>query len=169
MKPTREQTMQFAHEADLEVRSGDILPRYRGGVSEGYFDLAAVAYASGVKKGKEDYESKHCNEIERLRAENEQLSRICTAYKSHCRDLIERNEDYKAEADELRTAIEKMYRLIAIEREQNRCVSQRAASCFNGTFGIAVKDDPIAKQWQALEAERCRIEQEIRDVMKRGE
>jgi hypothetical protein len=38
----------------------------------------------------------------------------------------------------------------------------------HGLFGIAVKDDPIAKQWQALEAERCRIEQEIRDAMKGG-
>jgi hypothetical protein len=35
-------------------------------------------------------------------------------------------EAYKAEADELRAAIEKSYRLMAIEREQNNCIIHRA-------------------------------------------
>ena len=108
------------------------------------------------RRGSESHERKMlCNEIERLQAALQ-----------HEKDVA---EAYKAEADALRTAIEKSYRLMAIEREQNRCVSQRAAGCFNGTFGIAVKDDPLAKQWQALETERCCIEQAIRDAMKGGE
>jgi hypothetical protein len=72
-------------------------------------------------RGTESHERKIlCDEIERLRAENEQLSRILTAGESHCRDLIERNEAlkaalqhekdvaeaYKAEADALSAAIQ---------------------------------------------------------------
>jgi hypothetical protein len=68
-------------------------------------------------RGTESHERKTlCDEIDRLRAENEQLGRICTACEAHCRDLIERNEAlkaalqhesdvaeaFKAEADELR-------------------------------------------------------------------
>ena len=59
MKPTREQMLQFAHEAGLEVRAGEISPEWMGSVSEGYFDLAAVAYEAGVEKGKADYEREH--------------------------------------------------------------------------------------------------------------
>lgn len=56
MKPTPAQTLQFAREAGLVVRAGEICPEWMGNVSEGYFDLAAVAYAAGAEKGKADYE-----------------------------------------------------------------------------------------------------------------
>ena len=86
------------------------------------------------------------------------------------RDELERVEK---ELAELRSAIEKPYRLMAIEREQNNCMINRArvmsAVAQHGLHGIAVKDDPIAKHWQALEVERCRIEQEIRNAMNGGE
>ena len=59
MKPTREQTLQLARYAGLNVRAGEISPEFMGSVSEGYFDLAAVAYAAGVEKGKEAYEREH--------------------------------------------------------------------------------------------------------------
>jgi hypothetical protein len=72
--------------------------------------------------------------------------------------------------ERLRATVNNMYRLMAIEREQNNCTIHRAlvqsVVAQHGLFGIAVKDDPIAKQWQALEAERRLVEQEIRDAMK---
>jgi hypothetical protein len=59
MKPTPAQTLQFARDAGLVVRAGEICPEWMGSVSEGYFDLAAVAYEAGVEKGKADYEREH--------------------------------------------------------------------------------------------------------------
>ena len=81
MKPTREQTLQFAREAGLVVRAGEICPEWMGGVSEGYFDLAAVAYEAGVEKGKADYEREHCRHTvplpDALRAMQEQVAEAC--------------------------------------------------------------------------------------------
>jgi hypothetical protein len=81
MKPTREQTLQFARDAGLVVRAGEICPEWMGSVSEGYFDLAAVAYAAGVEKGKEAYEREHLRHTvplpDALRAMQDQVAEAC--------------------------------------------------------------------------------------------
>jgi hypothetical protein len=81
MKPTREQTLQFARDAGLVVRAGEISPEFMGSVSEGYFDLAAVAYEAGVEKGKADYEREHLRHAvplsDALRVMQEQVAEAC--------------------------------------------------------------------------------------------
>jgi hypothetical protein len=83
MRPTREQTLQLARDAGLVVRAGEICPEWMGSVSEGYFDLAAVAYEAGVEKGKEAYEREHLRHTvalpDALRAMQEQVAEACAA------------------------------------------------------------------------------------------
>jgi len=73
--------MQIAREAGLDVRGGDILPHYRGGVSEGYLDLIDAAYAAGAEKGKEAYEREHLRHTvplpDALRAMQDQVAEAC--------------------------------------------------------------------------------------------
>ena len=87
MKPTREQAMQIAREAGLDVRGGDILPHYRGGVSEGYLDLIDAAYAAGAEKGKEAYEREHLRHTaplpDALRVMQEQVAEACIKVIEH--------------------------------------------------------------------------------------
>ena len=81
MKLTREQALQFARDAGLVVRAGEICPEWMGSVSEGYFDLAAVAYEAGVEKGKADYEREHLRHTvplpDALHAMQEQVAEAC--------------------------------------------------------------------------------------------
>lgn len=45
---TCEQIIEWAKQAGLDVRpDGEILPRYLGGISDGYASLAKIAYAAG--------------------------------------------------------------------------------------------------------------------------
>ena len=84
MKPTPAQTLQFARDAGLVVRAGEICPELMGSVSEGYFDLAAVAYEAGVEKGKTDYEREHLRHAvplpDALRAMQDQVVEACVDY-----------------------------------------------------------------------------------------
>ena len=81
MKPTREQTLQLARDAGLVVRAGEICPEWMGSVSEGYFDLAAVAYEAGAEKGKEAYEREHLRHTvplpDALKAMQDQVAEAC--------------------------------------------------------------------------------------------
>jgi hypothetical protein len=74
--------MQFARDAGLLVtRDGEITPRYKGNYSEGYFDLAAVAYEAGAEKGKEDYEREHLRHTvplpDALKVMQDQVAEAC--------------------------------------------------------------------------------------------
>jgi hypothetical protein len=81
MKPTREQVQRFAREAGLVVRAGEICPAWMGSVSEGYFDLAAVAYAAGAEQGKADYEREHLRHAiplpDALKVMQDQVAEAC--------------------------------------------------------------------------------------------
>ena len=81
MKPTREQAMQIAREAGLDVRDGEIYPDWRGNVSEDYLDLIDVAYAAGAEKGKADYEREHLRHTvplpDALKVMQDQVAEAC--------------------------------------------------------------------------------------------
>ena len=81
MKPTPAQTLQFAREAGLVVRAGEICPEFMGSVSKVKVALAAVAYEAGVEKGKADYEREHLRHTvplpDALRVMQDQVAEAC--------------------------------------------------------------------------------------------
>jgi hypothetical protein len=102
MKPTREQALQIAREAGLDVRGGDILPHYRGSNSEGYFRLVAAAYEAGVEKGKADYEREHLRHTvplpDALVAMQNQVAEACAKVCDDLADCEENTDAYRAGA-----------------------------------------------------------------------